>query len=135
MSRFDRLWDWLIDLVTGVWLTLFALEFFVGLSWIGLVGLAAFIPIYVVDLGVKYLRVRNWATFIRVHWLSVLMVVPWLRVLRVFRLLRMLRLLRLVRVAKIGKWPGLQKAVGAYRRTKRMTTRRPIAGAAVKLRK
>ena len=64
---------------------------------------------YVLDLGVRYRRSGTLGRFVREHWFSILMVIPYLRVLRLFRLLRLLRLLRVLRIGR------LLRIVGALR--------------------
>ena len=61
------------------------------------------LPIYVADLGVKYKRVGNFRTFLRQHWVSIILTIPWLRALKILRFLRLLRLMRAGRVARILK--------------------------------
>lgn len=96
------MWDRTIDAVTYAWLGVFTAQFFVSepildsfLIWS--------LPIYVVDLGVKYKRVGNVRTFLREHWVSILLTIPWLRVLRILRFLRLLRLIRVGRLGRILK--------------------------------
>ena len=113
-------WDRFVDAVTFVWLGVFAL---------GIVGtrgqvldtvLLALLPIYVVDLVVQYRRVGSFKLFLRRHWLTILMTIPYLRVLRFARLVRALRFLR---VARVGRWPGIQRVEQVRRKATRVRNR------------
>ncbi len=108
------MWDRFIDLVTVFWLAVFFTNLVVSLGEPFEIILLALISVYVADLGVKYRRVRNLKRFLREHWLSVLMVIPYLRVLRILRLLRLLRFLRFLRVGRA------LRTGGAWRRIKRL---------------
>ena len=107
------MWDRFIDLVTVVWLGIFALGLAAPQGWESDVLLYV-IPVYVVDLGVKYRRVGNVRRFVREHWLTILMVIPYLRVLR------LLRVLRVLRVARAGR---VLRSSGAWRRLRRLWSR------------
>ena len=116
-------WNRFVDLVTVVWLGLFFANLAFQLGEAAGIVLLALLPVYVADLGVKYRQVRNFKRFLREHWLSILMTIPYLRVLRILRLFRLLRFLRLMRVTRVGRWPGTIKLVGALRRIKRLWPR------------
>ena len=102
------MWDRFVDTVTYAWLGVFAAQFVVSnpvldsfLIWS--------LPIYVADLGVKYKRVGNFRTFLRQHWVSILLTIPWLRVLRILRFLRLLRLMRAGRIVRILKFNSARR--------------------------
>ena len=76
--------------------------------------------IYMADLVVQYRRVGRISLFLRKHWLTILMIIPYVRVLRLVRLVRAMRTLRVLRLVRIGRWPGAQKVVGATRKFARL---------------
>ncbi len=94
-----------------------------SLGQFGQTALLALLPIYVVDLGVQYRRVGSFRLFLKRHWLTILMTIPYLRVLRLARLARLTRVMRLVKLAKIGRWPGLQRVEQARRKGVRLLHR------------
>ena len=105
------MWDRFIDLVTYSWIGIFVADRVAPVGEPFGIILLALIPVYVADLGVRYRRVRNLKRFLKEHWLSILMVIPYLRILRIMRLLRLLRIGRVLRT------------VGAWRRIKRLSSR------------
>lgn len=121
-----KAWDRFIDIITVVWLSVFIAGFFASLGESSQIFLLSVLPIYVADLGVKYSRVRNVKLFLRGHWLSILMVIPYFRVLRLLKFARLLRFLRVIRIGKFGRWPGSMKVTGAYRRVMRLKRRAGI---------
>jgi len=96
------MWDRLVDVVTFVWLGVFAAEFLAPFDGSGML-LLLLLLVYVVDLGVQYRRVGNLRRFLKTHWLTILMVIPYFRVLRLLRLFRLLRAMRAVRVVAAGQ--------------------------------
>ena len=111
-------WDIFVDVVTFIWLGVFVSDIAMSLGDASGVVLLSLLPIYVADLGVQYRRVGNLRGFLRKHWLTILMTIPYLRVLRLLRLARLLRTLRLFRIVRVGKW--VQKIEGARRKVERL---------------
>ena len=111
------MWDRFVDVVTFLWLGLFAVNLVASQPVLGAV-LFWCLPIYVLDLGVKYRRAGNLGRFLKQHWFSILMTIPYLRVLR---LLRLLRLLRVLKMAGAGR---ALKTNGVWRKSKRLWSRR-----------
>ena len=103
------MWDRFVDTVTLAWLGIFVADLTVAQHDALAVVLISVLPVYVLDLGVRYRRSGTLGRFVREHWFSILMVIPYLRVLRLFRLLRLLRLLRVLRIGR------LLRIVGALR--------------------
>lgn len=127
------LWDRFVDVVTVVWLSVFA----VGLlseEWSGFcdgVNLAL-LPVFVADLGVRYLRVRDVREFLTKHWFDLVIVIPYFRFLRFVRLARVAKLPRTGKAVKAPKTSepnavvALSKAervCKAYRKLKRLLSR------------
>ena len=117
-------WDSFVDAVTLLWLGLFFADQVRLIGQVSETVLLALLPIYIADLVVQYRRVGQFRLFLRKHWLTILMTIPYLRVLRLVRLVRLLRVLKAVRVARIVRWPGLQRAFGAMRKARRLSGRR-----------
>jgi hypothetical protein len=120
----SKWWDRGIDFTTFVWMILF-----VG-SMVGIFGpwaeLAIWVtfPIFVLDLVVAYLRIRNFKLFLKKHWFTILITIPWLRVFRVARTLRVLRAARAakgvkgIRAAKAMKITKLAKTTKTLKMAK-----------------
>ena len=120
----SKWWDRGIDFTTFVWMILFA-----G-SMMGIFGPWAEIaiwvtfPIFVLDLVVAYLRIRNFKLFLKKHWFTILITIPWLRVFRVARTLRVLRAARAakgvkgIRAAKAMKITKLAKTTKTLKMAK-----------------
>jgi len=117
------LWNYLIDGITVLWLGIFITDLISPLGEAGGVVMLAFIPVYVADLGVQYRRVGNVRVFLRKHWITILMTVPYLRVLRLARFARLIRILRVLKVTKLGRWPGTLKLAGTGRKLNRIWIR------------
>ena len=118
--RITLMWDRFVDVVTLVWLGVFAAEFVAPFDETGMI-LLSLLPVYVVDLGVQYRRVGNLSRFLKADWLTILMVIPYFRVLRLvrlFRLLRAMRAVRAMRIARTGK-----KWHSAVRKLRRLSGR------------
>jgi hypothetical protein len=81
-------------------------------------------PIFVLDLVVAYLRIRNFKLFLKKHWFTILITIPWLRVFRVARTLRVLRAARAakgvkgIRAAKAMKITKLAKTTKTLKMAK-----------------
>lgn len=110
-------WPKFVDIVTVIWLVLFGCSFFTlpevlatSIEWTCWVILSVFVA----DLVVAYLRVRNIPRFLKKHWLDILMVIPYFRI---FRVLRLLRLFRFTRFAKVLK--GMMRSERFYQTVKR----------------
>jgi len=108
------LWDIFVDIVTIAWLILFVISFIELnpvlneridqiLFWI--------LPIFVMDLVVKYLRVREPKEFLRKHWLDILTTIPYFRFLRIARISRALRLVKVAKSVKATKVIKTSKAI------------------------
>ena len=82
-------WDRFVDVVTLVWLVIFAIGF-TSLTFIPANVSLALLGVFVVDLGVKYRREPNLRTFLRRRWTDILMVIPYFRIFRVLRFVRLL---------------------------------------------
>ena len=95
------IWDAVVDVVTFVWLGVFAADVLVPLGIVPDLLLLSVLPLTVADLAVQYRRVGNLKRFVKKHWLTILMTIPYLRVLRLLRLVRLLRMLRLLRVGRV----------------------------------
>ena len=100
------LWDIFVDIVTIAWLILFVISFIELnpvlneridqiLFWI--------LPIFVMDLVVKYLRIKKPKEFLRKHWLDILTTIPYFRFLRIARISRALRLVKVAKSVKATK--------------------------------
>ncbi len=121
------MWDRTVDAVTYAWLGVFAAQFVVSDPLLDSFLLWS-LPIYFVDLGVKYKRVGNVRTFLRQHWVSILLTIPWLRVLRVLRFLRLLRLMRAGRLGRILKLNGARrKFIRVWQRQVRRIVNHPLS--------
>ena len=59
------MWDRVVDAVTVVWLGIFVAGFLVTLGLAAEIVLWSFLAFFVVDLGVRYNRVRNLRRFVR----------------------------------------------------------------------
>lgn len=102
------MWDKFVDFLSVVWVGVFVFGW-VSPEWggfcdnvnLGLLG------VFVADLGVQYWRVRDWKRFLRHHWLTIFMVIPYFRV---FRVLRLVKVLRMARLAKLPRVKGLESA-------------------------
>ncbi len=116
----DHRWDRFIDGVTLLWLGVFLANLVTSLGAIAVVILLSLMVIYVADLVVQYRRVGRISLFLRKHWLTILMIIPYVRVLRLVRLVRAMRTLRVLRLMRIGRWPGIQKVGGATRKFARL---------------
>ena len=127
------LWDRIVDAVTVVWLSVFA----VGLlseEWSGFCDSVnlALLPVFVADLGVRYLRVRDVREFLTKHWFDLIIVIPYFRFLRFVRLARVARLSRTGKAVKAPRASGTdavaalgraEKFYKAYRKLKRVLRR------------
>ncbi len=93
-------WRIFVDVATVVWLTLFVVALTpvspLDTKLADRLGLGL-LAVFVADLAVLYYRVNLPAVaFVRRHWLSILLVIPYFRIFRVLRAVRMLRVLRLL---------------------------------------
>ena len=117
-------WDRGIDAVTLIWMILFfgSMTGYFG-SWAEIAIWGTF-PIFVFDLVVAYLRIRNFKLFLKKHWFTILITIPWLRVFRVARTLRVLRAARAakgvkgIRAAKAMKITKLGKTTKSLKLAK-----------------
>ncbi|MHC1628674.1 MAG: hypothetical protein ACXQTI_07580 [Candidatus Nezhaarchaeales archaeon] len=93
--------------VTIVWLILFALSFLeldhVLNQQIDF-ALLAMLAIFVADLIVKYLRVRDLREFFRKHWRDILATIPYFRFLRIARISRAIKLVKVAKTSRTSKW-------------------------------
>jgi|GEM_PF-4662106 hypothetical protein len=117
------MWDKFVDTITVIWLGMFFVDLMGPSTRVSDIILLSMLPIYVFDLGVKYRRAENAKDFFQHHWLSVLMVIPYIRILRAARMLRVLRMIRFTRTVRVGRNPGGLKLLGASRRIKRLRRR------------
>ena len=109
-------WDRFVDVVTVLWIGLFAVDLATSYPGLGTI-LFWCLPIYVMDLVVKYRRADGPVAFVKQYWFSILMTIPYLRVLRLLRLLRLLRVLRMARVGRVLKTKGIwRKSRRLFRR-------------------
>ncbi len=125
-------WNVFVDLVTVVWLFFFILGF-VEPSLEELCGNInlGLLPIFVLDLVVRYRRVGNLKLFLRHHWFDIIIVIPYFRFLRVLRILRAARVARTVKAAKAVKTmklevkylASIEKWVKAVKKAKRILKR------------
>jgi len=97
-------WNRFVDVVTIIWLLFFALGFLkpeleAPCSMINL-GL---LPVFIIDLIIRYERVGNVKRFLRYHWLDILVAIPYFRFLRALRIFRAIRAARTIKASKILK--------------------------------
>lgn len=118
-------WDRFVDAITLLWLGVFAADLVRPMPDVSALVLLGLLPIYLADLGVQYRRVGSFGLFLRKHWLTILMAIPYLRVLRLLRMARALRTLRVLRVARVGRWPGARRAANAIRKARRLGRSNP----------
>ena len=88
-------WDFFVDFVTIVWLTLFIMGL-TNTTDIPDLAVNLMLVVFVADLVVKYRREPDLRTFLRRRWIDILLVIPWFRPFRILRFVRVLRLLRIV---------------------------------------
>lgn len=133
MWKNQEIWDGFVDIATIIWLILFALSFFEldpVLNQQIDQALLAILPVFVADLIVKYLRVRDLRGFLRSHWLDILATIPYFRFLRIARISRAIRLVKVtksvrsskaVKTNRILKWiKKTYNALKAKRKVKKM---------------
>ena len=104
----SKWWDRGIDAVTLIWMILFfgSMSGYIG-PWAE-IAIWGTLPIFIIDLIVQYLRLRDFKLFLKKHWFTILITIPWLRV---FRFARTLRVLRAARAAKGVKGIRAAKAI------------------------
>ena len=116
MMRSDA-WDRFVDIVTFLWLGLFALD--IAMAYSALEDILFWcLAIYGMDLVVKYRRVGSFKLFLRHHWVSILMTVPYFRVLRLVRLFRLLRVMRAAKVVPGLKSGGVWQKIDSLVKTR-----------------
>lgn len=102
------------------------LYFFIGLIYENYSSICnninlALLPLFIVDLVVRYLKVRNLKRFLTHHWIDILIAIPYFRFIRLFRFLRLLKLTRVTKTGGAGgKLERTRKFFQAYRKLRRI---------------
>lgn len=118
-----KTWTIFVDVVTILWLTVFA----VGLitpseiiadrcNFISLLLL----PVFVANLYILFRQADNFRLFIKQRWLDILIVIPYFRLFRVLSFARVIRALKLIKMARLL---GITRAVKKTQRTANMVKR------------
>lgn len=123
-------WTRLVDAITVFWLAVFVLGFFTspGIARVCNILNIAILAVFAADLVLTYKDSDNRRTFLKRHWLDVLMIIPYFRIFRILRIARLLRVAKVVRVAKVAK-------VGKASKLARASKSRRVAKGIMKYRK
>jgi len=125
-------WKLFVDLVSVVWCGSFIFSIIdifnnliilnVELLYLADIVMMWALPIFIIDLVIKYFRYDKSIFFIKKHWIDILYVIPYFRVLRFLRIFKVLGLIRVSKVLKLVKviinFPkALRKIVKVIRRS------------------
>ena len=91
-------WILFVDIVTGIWLCMFILTFFLSeeIKRIFDIILLSMLFIYLIDLVFIYKNSKR-KNFFKDHWFDIVVVIPY------FRLFRFLKFIRFLKMARISK--------------------------------
>ncbi len=109
-SESIRYWSHFVDAVSLIWLGAFTTSLVTYYTEIVTVSPSVLfvtdaitlftLPVFVVDLTLKYRGADHSKAFFRNHWMDILLIVPYFRVLRALSLVKMLNFLRLSRILR-----------------------------------
>ena len=108
-----RYWDHFVDLITVIWFAAFIISLLgsdVGIiivdssvlylaDTITLIAL----PIFILDLVIKFYSFGHSRSFFKKHWMSIIMVVPYFRIFKILRLVKVVGLVRFSRIPQAIK--------------------------------
>jgi len=99
-----KAWEIFVDVVTLIWLGVFAADLAgLGGSWLGWVS-AAIGGVFVADLVMIFRGSAGVRDFFRRAWLDLLLLIPFFRVFRIGRMGRLFRATRLPRLVRKKKF-------------------------------
>lgn len=112
----DRSWTYwksFVDLVSMIWCGAFIITFIdifdnfiilnVELLYFADIIMIFTLPIFIIDLLIKYFRYDKSSLFIKKHWIDIVYVIPYFRVLRILRIFRLIGLVRVSIIFKLSK--------------------------------
>ena len=110
-----RYWNHFVDLITIVWLSAFMVSLSGSdLGFIMVDSNVLFLadtitlfalPIFIIDLVIKFYYFGHSKSFFKKHWVSIIMVIPY------FRIFKILRLVKVVGLVKFSRIPQAMKSV------------------------
>lgn len=108
-----RYWNHFVDLITIVWLSAFMVSLLGSdLGFIIVDSNVLFLadtitlfalPIFIIDLVIKFYYFGHSKSFFKKHWISIIMVIPYFRIFKILRLVKVVELLKFSRIPKAIK--------------------------------
>jgi hypothetical protein len=108
-----RYWNHFVDLTTIVWLSAFMVSLLGSdLGFIIFDSSVLFLadtitlfalPIFIIDLVIKFYSFGHSKSFFKKHWISIIMVIPYFRIFKILRLVKVVGLLKFSRIPKAIK--------------------------------
>ncbi len=108
-----RYWNHFVDLTTIVWLSAFMVSLLGSdLGFIIFDSSVLFLadtitlfalPIFIIDLVIKFYSFGHSKSFFKKHWISIIMVIPYFRIFKILRLVKVVELLKFSRIPKAIK--------------------------------
>ncbi len=108
-----RYWNHFVDLATIIWLAAFMISL-LG-SDLGFIIIDSSIlyladtitlfilPIFIIDLMIKFYSFGHSKSFFKEHWISIIMVVPYFRIFKILKLVKVVGLIRFNRIPQAIK--------------------------------
>ena len=108
-----RYWNQFVDLITIIWLAAFMISLLgsdlgfiiVDSSILYLADTITLftLPIFILDLMIKFYSFGHSKSFFKKHWVSIIMVVPYFRIFRILRLVKVVGLVKFSRIPQAIK--------------------------------
>ena len=108
-----RYWNHFVDLITIIWLSAFMVSLLGSdLGFIIVDSNVLFLadtitlfalPIFIIDLVIKFYSFGHSKSFFKKHWISIIMVIPYFRIFKILRLVKVVGLLKFSRIPKAIK--------------------------------
>lgn len=108
-----RYWNRFVDVISIIWVIAFTISFLasdlgviiIDINMVYLIDNFTFfiLPVFVVDLMVKYYLLGHSRTFFRKHWISILLVIPYFRVFKMLSFIKFINITKLIQITQVTK--------------------------------
>lgn len=106
-----RYWNHFVDIISVIWVVAFMISLLasdMGLLIINnniiflLDTITLFLlPVFIFDLMIKYYLTGHSRTFLKKHWISILLVIPYFRVLKMLSFIKFIKIVQLSKIPKV----------------------------------
>ncbi len=106
-----RFWNHFVDVISVIWVIAFIISLLasdmgfliINSNLIFLLDTVTLflLPIFFFDLIIKYYLTGHSRTFLKKHWMSILLVIPYFRVLKMLSFIRFIRIVQLSKIPKV----------------------------------